>query len=89
MTNAVFSSLPTFYLCTFKLHSTVIKQIDKFKHYLWRGADLNAKTPPKVAWEMVCLPKSDGGLGIIQLSSHNDALLLKNLHKFFNRADVP
>jgi hypothetical protein len=39
MTNAVFSSLPTFYLCTFKLHSTVIKQIDKFKHYLWRGAD--------------------------------------------------
>ena len=31
-------------MCTFKLHKTVIKHIDKFKkHCLWRGADLNAK----------------------------------------------
>jgi hypothetical protein len=59
MTNVVFSSLPTFTLCTFKLHKTVIKQIDKYrKHCLWRGADINAKTPPKAAWDMVCLPKN-------------------------------
>jgi len=32
------------------LHKTVIHQIDKFrKHCLWRGADLNARTPPKAA----------------------------------------
>jgi hypothetical protein len=61
MTNVVFSSLPTFTLCTFKLHKTVIKQIDKYrKHCLWRGADINAKTPPKAAWDMVCLPKKRG-----------------------------
>jgi hypothetical protein len=35
---------------------------------------------------MVCLPKSEGGLGVLQLETHNDALLLKNLHKFFNNA---
>jgi hypothetical protein len=29
MTNVVFSALPTFNLCTFKMHKTVIKQIDK------------------------------------------------------------
>jgi hypothetical protein len=27
MTNAVFSSLPTFYLCTFKMHKIVIEQM--------------------------------------------------------------
>jgi hypothetical protein len=90
MTNAVLSSLPTFYLCTFKLQETVIKQIDKFrKHCLWRGADLNAKTPPKAAWDLVCLPKKEGGLGVIRLQTHNEALLLKNLHNFFNKQDIP
>jgi hypothetical protein len=48
---------------------------------LWRGVDINAKSPPKVAWEMVCLPKFEG-VG-------NDALLLKDLNKFFNKADIP
>jgi hypothetical protein len=66
MTNVVFTSLPTFNLCTFKLHKTVIKQIDKYrKHCLWRGADINAKTPPKAAWDMICLPKKEGGLGVL------------------------
>ena len=50
LTNAVFSSLPTFYMCTFSLPATVIKQIDKFrKHCLWRGSDINARKQPKVA----------------------------------------
>jgi hypothetical protein len=57
MTSVVLSALPTFHLCTFKMHKKVIKQIDKYrKHCFWRGADINAKTPPKAAWEMVCLP---------------------------------
>jgi hypothetical protein len=77
-------------LCTFKVHKTVIKQIDKFrKHYLWTGADINANKPPKVSWDMVCLPKDQRGLGIIQLEAHNEALLIKNFHKFFNKLDTP
>jgi hypothetical protein len=57
MTNGVLSTQPTFHLCTFKMHKTVIKQIDKYrKHFLWRGANINAKTPPKASWEMECLP---------------------------------
>jgi hypothetical protein len=79
LTNGVFTSLPTFYLCTFKMHKIVIKQIDKYKkHCLWRGAHINAKKPPKDAWEMVCLPKNQGGLGVIYLEAHNEALLIKN-----------
>lgn len=53
MTNAVSSVLPTFHLCTFKMHKIVIKQIDKYRKWC---VYLNAKTPPKLAWEMVCVP---------------------------------
>jgi hypothetical protein len=50
MVNAVFFSLPTYYMCTLKLPKTVIKHIDKFRrHCLWRGADINAKKPLQVA----------------------------------------
>jgi len=45
--------------------------------------------PQKAAWEMVCLSKSEGGLGVLKLQTQNEALLLKNLHKFFNRLDIP
>jgi hypothetical protein len=90
MVNAVFSSLPTFYMCTLKLPKTVIKQIDKLRrHCLWRGADINAKKPPQVAWKSVCRPKTQGGLGVINLEWQNKALLMKCLHKFLNRVSVP
>jgi hypothetical protein len=38
---------------------------------------------------MVCKPKKKGGLGVINLKIQNEALLLKFLHKFFNKKDVP
>jgi hypothetical protein len=53
------------------------------------GSDLADKKTPKAAWHMVCLPKKEGGLGVIDLYVQNGALLLKNLHKFFNKANLP
>ena len=42
-----------------------------------------------VAWNIVQQPKEKGGLGVINLRLQNDALLLKHLHKFYNKVDVP
>jgi hypothetical protein len=90
MTNVVFSALPTFFMCSLALPKEVIKQIDKYrKHCLWRGSDVNAKKPPKASWQMVCVPKDEGGLCIIDIEKQNKALLAKNLHKFFNKEDLP
>jgi hypothetical protein len=76
-------------MCSLELPKTVIKQIDKLrKHCLWRGADINAKKNPKATWEMVCKPK-EGGLGVIDIKKQNEALLMKNLDKFFNKHDIP
>jgi hypothetical protein len=90
ITNAVFSSLPTYYMCTLEIPKTVIKQIDKFrKSCLWRGSNVNGTGQPKAAWKLVCKDKSEGGLGIINLHTQNEALLMKNVDRFFNKKDIP
>jgi hypothetical protein len=69
-----------------------VDQIDKYrKHGLWRGSNINSKKPPKAAWPSVCLPKKEGVLGVINLHTHthNDSLLMKFLHKFYTKADIP
>ena len=45
--------------------------------------------PSLAAWELICRPKNKGGLRILNLGIQNDALLMKHLHKFLNRADIP
>jgi hypothetical protein len=90
MVNAVLSALPTFFMGNMKLPPSVYKQIDKLrKHCMWRGSDLNARKPPLAAWKLATRPKENGGMGIINLATQNDAIVLKNLHKFFNKLDVP
>ena len=34
-------------------------------------------------------PKEKGGLGVLNLRLQNDALLMKHLSKFYNKADIP
>jgi hypothetical protein len=90
MVKSVLSSLPTFFMSTLKVPIVIINQIDCYRrHCLWRGGDLNAKKPPLAAWKMVCKPKRKRGLGVIKLRLQNDALLLKNLDKFFSRDNLP
>lgn len=87
--NSVLSGLPTFNLCTFKVPVSIIEQVDKYrKHFLWDNGDVNRKGRCLVAWTKACMSKYQGGLGIIDLRTQNSALLLKNLHKFYNKMDV-
>jgi hypothetical protein len=86
MVNVVLSTLPTFFMGNVKLPPSIYKQIDKFKkHCMWTGSDWNATKPPLAAWKLATRPKENGGMGIINVATQNDALLLKNLHKFFNK----
>ena len=41
------------------------------------------------AWNLVCQPKNKGGLGILDIQIQNTGLLLKFLHNFYNKNDVP
>jgi hypothetical protein len=77
-------------LSTLKVYQWVINEFDKYRrHCLWRKKDIEAKSTPLAVWDMVCRPKDQGGLGIINLRVQSKCLLLKHLHKFYNRADIP
>lgn len=90
MVNARFSQLLIFYMCLLKLPSGVLEQIDKCRqNCFWRSSETDYRGKSLVAWKKVCKPKKQGVLGILQLSAHNSTLLLKNLHKFYNHANIP
>jgi hypothetical protein len=90
MVDSTVSSVPIYSLCSVKMHATNINSIDRArKHGLWRGSDIAGKGKPLVAWDKVTTPKGKGGLGLKNLRLMNEALLLKHMHKFYNKEDVP
>jgi hypothetical protein len=90
MVNSAITPITTYAMCTIKLPKGVIEYIDRArKQCLWRGNDPEKKGGNMVAWPVVQQPKEKGGLGVINLKVQNDALLLKQLNKFYNKADIP
>jgi hypothetical protein len=90
VTKAILSSLPTFFLCTLKLADGAIEIVDKgTRIVLWGKLENSGRPKSLVAWYLVCRPKYKGGLGITNLAAHNEALLIKFLHNFFNKEKIP
>nr|XP_043625583.1 uncharacterized protein LOC122597008 [Erigeron canadensis] len=59
----------------FALPSRVIHEIEQMmRNFLWSQGSVK-RGASKVAWEDVCLPKEEGGLGIRRLATFNTALL--------------
>ena len=87
---SVFASMHVFFMCSLRTPKTVIKQINYYLgQCLWRKYGSTQTGSALISWEEVCKPKSHGGLGVLDIYIHNQALLKKFLHKFFNREDIP
>jgi hypothetical protein len=92
MVKSVLASLPISYMSCFDVPVSIKEQVIKFmRHCLWRRktTDVQVKGSALVAWSKICRPKEQGGLGVLNLTIQNKALLLKNLHKFYNKHDIP
>jgi hypothetical protein len=86
--SSALSSMPLHFLLSLKLPPGLILQLDRIlRQCLWRDKD--QPKPSLAAWDMVCKPKENGGLGIVNFKKKNDSLLMKHLHKFYNKADTP
>jgi hypothetical protein len=84
------SSMPIHFLCALDIPPGIIKQIVRIlRQCLWRGNNPESKKQALAAWDMVCKPKHCGGLGILDFEKQNEGLLIKNLHKFYNKEDIP
>lgn len=89
--NSMITSLTIYAMCSIKINPKILAQLDKIRrHCLWNKKTENGeKCNSLAAWDMVCRPKKHGGLGVLNLYVQNEALLLKFLHKFYNRLDIP
>jgi hypothetical protein len=80
--NSVLSSLPMYMMSFFSIPKGVIKKLDYFRsRFFWQG-DENKKKYKLAKWSILCQPKDQGGIGILDLNTMNRTLLSKWLYKF-------
>ncbi|KAG7588439.1 Reverse transcriptase domain [Arabidopsis suecica] len=82
--SSVIYGLINFWMSAFALPKGCLKHLEKLCNgFLWSG-DITKRTAAKVAWDKVCLPKSEGGLGLRNLLVWNKVLNLKLVWLLFS-----
>ncbi|KAG7578379.1 Reverse transcriptase domain [Arabidopsis thaliana x Arabidopsis arenosa] len=73
-----------FWISTFSLPTGCIKKIESLcSSFLWSG-NIENHSKAKVAWSCVCLPKTEGGLGLRKLTVWNNTLCLRLIWLLFS-----
>nr|XP_023875554.1 uncharacterized protein LOC111988030 [Quercus suber] len=86
---SVLSSIPSYWMSSFKLPKSVYGKIDAtLRDFLWGFIDSGHHIYPK-AWDSLCKPKSTGGLGFRQAHNINNALISKLGWIIASSADKP
>ncbi|GKE35981.1 hypothetical protein Tco_1455303 [Tanacetum coccineum] len=81
---SVLGSMHIYWASVFIIPSRVLLDIDQIiRGFLWCHGPLK-RGKAKVAWEVVCLPKDEGGLGILRLEYFNSALMVSHIWKLLS-----
>ncbi|GKC61013.1 putative reverse transcriptase domain, reverse transcriptase zinc-binding domain protein [Tanacetum coccineum] len=81
---SVLGAMHIYWASVFILPSRVLLNIEQLmRGFLWSPSSLK-KGRSKVAWEVVCLPKNEGGLGIRRLKVFNSALMIAHIWKLLS-----
>ena len=84
---SVLQSLKLYWMAIFVFPSAVIHELDScFCDFLWAQGD-SSKGRCKVAWSLLCRPRTNGGLGFKQLTEWNRALVAKNVWVIVSNRD--
>jgi hypothetical protein len=84
--NSVLYSLQVYWSSMFILPRKVIKEINpKFNRFLWNGKD-ESSARAKIAWDEICLPKKEGGLGLKNLDVWNVSSMMRHIWSLFARS---
>ncbi|VFQ64920.1 unnamed protein product [Cuscuta campestris] len=86
--NAMLMGVITFWTRIFILPKMVLKKIMSIcRNFLWGGAADYSKSP-LVSWDIICQPKSKGGLGLRNIINWNKATIMKLNWDIANKKDV-
>ncbi|KAL4318837.1 hypothetical protein GQ457_18G015900 [Hibiscus cannabinus] len=78
---SVISNLPMYYMSIFPMPASISKLLSKLiANFLW--GSLENRAIHWVKWEVLCLPKEAGGLGLFDFKSKNIALRCKWLWRY-------
>jgi hypothetical protein len=66
----------------------ILKKLDFYRSTFFWQRDNHKKKYRLIKWEILCLPKEQGGLGITNLDVQNRCLLSKWLYKLINEDGV-
>ncbi|GJX31732.1 putative RNA-directed DNA polymerase, eukaryota, reverse transcriptase zinc-binding domain protein [Tanacetum coccineum] len=79
LVRSVLSSMHLYWASVFILPSSLILELEQLmRGFLWCQGEMK-RGKAKVAWEVVCLPKKEGGLGIRRLDIFNKALVSSHI----------
>ncbi|XP_022039954.1 uncharacterized protein LOC110942484 [Helianthus annuus] len=77
--NSVLSAMHIYWASVFIIPARVINDLEKrMRRFLWNVGNIG-KVKAKVAWNDVCLPKQEGGLGIRRVGDVNRALITNHI----------
>ena len=83
--NSVLRSVPMFMMSFFEIPKGVLKKLDQYRsRSFWQGG-LDKKKYRLAKWDILCCPKDQGGLGVIDLKIQNKCLLSKWIVNLLNR----
>nr|GEV34821.1 hypothetical protein [Tanacetum cinerariifolium] len=84
---SVIGSLHVFWASVFVLPSRILLDIEQImRGFLWSHGNLH-KGHAKVAWDVICLPKTEGGLGIRRLDVFNKSSMVTHIWKLINNKE--
>jgi len=84
LSKSVLSFTPYYHMQYAKLPKTFYDEMEKIQRsFLW-GETNQSHRPHLVGWDVCCLPKNEGGLGIKRPHDMNDAILMKMLWNLIN-----
>ncbi|CAI0627726.1 unnamed protein product [Linum tenue] len=87
LNKTVLSSQPVYLFSLLKAPKTVINRMEGIqRRFIWSGNSDSAKAP-LVSWERCKAPRSQGGLGITDLASFNEAMLSKWHWRYANESN--
>ena len=75
----VLSAIPTYFMAIFRMPAGVLRRLESLmRGFFWHGPrQEGSRGVALVAWETVCRPVSQGGLGVPHLQQANMTLLTK------------